>query len=108
MSVASASAVLGTVSQLYIYPVKSMRGVELDEAHVGLNGIYGDRRYAFVRHDLAGRDGFPWMTGRQQPRMITYAPRFERPPTAAEPFPPLVVRTPDGEELAVADARLHA
>ena len=107
MTTATASPVLGTVTQLFIYPVKSMRGVEIAEAHAGLNGIYGDRRYAFVRGDLAGRDSFPWMTGRQQPRMVTYEPRFERPPTADEPYPPLFVRTPGGEELSVTDAGLQ-
>ena len=101
------SAILGNVTQLYVYPVKSMRGVEVEEAHLGLNGIYGDRRYAFVRQDLLGHDGFPWMTGRQKPRMITYRPRFERPATAGDPIPPITVTTPDGEEFAVSDPRLR-
>jgi uncharacterized protein YcbX len=103
----SPADILGNVTQLYVYPVKSMRGVPVEAAHVGLNGIYGDRRYAFVRQDLAGLDGFPWMTGRQRPRMITYRPRFERPPTAGDPIPALTVTTPEGEEFAVNDPRLQ-
>ena len=103
----SHSDVLGNVTQLYLYPVKSMRGVPVEEAHLGLNGIYGDRRYAFVRQDLVGHDSFPWMTGRQKPRMITYQPRFERPPTPGDPIPALTVTTPEGEEFAVTDPRLR-
>ena len=99
--------ILGSVTQLYLYPVKSMRGVPVEDAHLGLNGIYGDRRYAFVRQDLLGHDGFPWLTGRQKPRMITYQPRFERPPTEADPIPALRVTTPEGEEFAVTDPRLQ-
>jgi uncharacterized protein YcbX len=103
----SSADVLGTVRRLYIYPVKSMRGFALEEVHLGLNGIYGDRRYAFVRQDLAGYDGFPWMTGRQKARMVTYQPRFERPPTAEDASPTITVTTPEGDEFAVADPRLR-
>jgi uncharacterized protein len=83
-----------------------MRGVAVEAAHLGLNGIYGDRRYAFVRQDLAGHDGFPWMTGRQKPRMVMYQPRFERPPAADDSSPAVIVTTPEGDEFPVTDPRL--
>lgn len=53
---------LATVRQIYLYPVKSMRGVAVDRAHLTLNGFAGDRRFAFVQEQLAATDGFPWMT----------------------------------------------
>ncbi|HZQ09154.1 MAG TPA: MOSC N-terminal beta barrel domain-containing protein [Anaerolineae bacterium] len=96
---------LATVKQIYLYPVKSMRGVSVSEAHLGLNGFIGDRRYAFVRGEHAGRDGFPWMTGREKPRMILYAPSFDEMPTPHND-PRVVVRTPEGEEFEVHDPRL--
>ena len=34
---------IGTVESLWRYPVKSMRGEELQEAFVGFSGVYGDR-----------------------------------------------------------------
>ncbi|MBI1802275.1 MAG: MOSC N-terminal beta barrel domain-containing protein, partial [Chloroflexi bacterium] len=65
---------VAVITQIALYPVKSMRGVAAPEAHLCLNGFYGDRRYAFVRKGLAASDGFPWMTGRQNPQMLLYAP----------------------------------
>ncbi len=97
---------IATVKNLYLYPVKSMRGVSVNEAHLGLNGFYGDRRYAFVRQELAASDGFPWMTGRDKPRMILYEPRFERAPTPTDDSPPLIVRAPNGEDFSIQDPRL--
>ena len=38
---------IGTVESLWRYPVKSMRGEDLQEAFVGFPGLYGDRLYAF-------------------------------------------------------------
>ena len=39
--------VVGKIESLWRYPVKSMRGEELQEAFVGFAGVYGDRVYAF-------------------------------------------------------------
>src|SRR3954467_4970297 len=75
---------IGTVESLWRYPVKSMRGEELDDAFVGFAGIYGDRIFAF--ESWAGRQGFPYFTGRDQRPMIRYIPRFRRPEKAARPI----------------------
>jgi uncharacterized protein len=40
-------SVIGTVESLWRYPVKSMRGEELDELFAGYAGVYGDRLFAF-------------------------------------------------------------
>ena len=97
---------VATIQQLFVYPVKSMRGVRLSDVFVSLNGIYGDRRYAFVQKRLADRSAFPWMTGREQPRLVTYQPRLSRVPTREDADPPVYVRAPDGEEFPVDDPRL--
>jgi len=86
---------VGVVAALYRFPVKSMRGEQLAEARVGWFGIEGDRQYAFVRSDNAS--WFPWLTGRDVPDLLRYAPRFLEPwDTRASP---VVVRTPDGAEV---------
>lgn len=97
---------LATIKQIHLYPVKSMRGVAVAQAHLTINGFAGDRRYAFVRQQLAATNGFPWMTGREKTKFILYAPRFERAPTPDDWDVPVVVQTPDGRELAVGDAQL--
>jgi uncharacterized protein len=98
---------IATVSRLYVYPVKSMAGVPVEEAHVGVNGLLGDRRYAFVRAEQAARSSFPWMTARELTRMLLYRPRFAQPPMPEQPEPPVQVRTPEGAEHAITDPALR-
>lgn len=100
--------VIATVEKLYIYPVKSMTGTALDEANVGLDGIIGDRQYAFVQAEKAEKSSFPWMTARENARMLAYEPRFERPPTAEDPEPALRVKTPDQRTMDISDPDLRA
>jgi uncharacterized protein YcbX len=116
---------IGTVESLWRYPVKSMRGEELDEIFAGYAGVYGDRLFAF--ESSAGPKGFPYFTGRQQNQMIRYRPRFRYPDKAARPInlieaesmPPgatplsatpeelmIEVETPEGQTFAIDDPAL--
>jgi uncharacterized protein YcbX len=118
-------SVIGTIESLWRYPVKSMRGEELEELFVGYAGVYGDRLFAFQSPDI--RAGLPFLTGREQRRMILYRPRFRHPEKAARPInlaeaaqlSPLVnpvsgsaadlmidVETPDGKTFAIDDPDL--
>lgn len=99
---------IATLEKLYIYPVKSMAGIAVDEAHIGLEGIIGDRQYAFVQADKAEKNSFPWMTARENARMLFYIPRFEAMPAPENPEPPLHIETPDGRVTEIADANLRA
>jgi MOSC domain-containing protein len=98
-------AVVGRVAGLCRYPVKSMAGEELDGAEVSWHGLAGDRRWAFIR-DGQVRSGFPWLTIRERPELARYRPRFADPgrPNASA----VLVRTPRGGELEVADPALAA
>jgi uncharacterized protein YcbX len=77
------SMIVGTVESLWRYPVKSMRGEELDEIFAGYAGVYGDRLFTF--ESSASPKGFPFFTGREQRQMIRYRPRFRNPDKAARP-----------------------
>ena len=101
------SDTIATIAQLYIYPIKSMAGVAVAEAHVGLDGILGDRQYSFVRADQAGTNSFPWMTARQSARMLLHQPQFTQAPTPEQPEPPVQVRTPAGQMREPSDATLR-
>jgi uncharacterized protein len=96
---------VGRVAALWRFPVKSMAAEKLDRAEVSWNGLAGDRRWAFIQ-DGHVSSGFPWLTIRELPEMARYRPRF------AEPDRPdaslTLVRTPDGDELDVADPALAA
>jgi MOSC domain-containing protein len=97
--------VVGRVAALWRYPVKSMAGEALDGVEVSWQGLAGDRRWAFIR-DGQVRSGFPWLTIRERPEMAHYRPRFTEPsrPDAS----PVLVRTPSGDELDVAEPALAA
>ena len=74
---------IGTVESLWRYPVKSMRGEELDELFAGFAGVFGDRLFAF--HSTGSRAGLPYLTAREQRQMLRYRPRFRHPEKAAAP-----------------------
>src|SRR5205814_1307240 len=76
-------SIVGKVDSLWRYPVKSMRGEELDEAFAGFSGIYGDRLFAF--RSSASPKGFPYLTAREQRRLLQYRPHFRYPDKAARP-----------------------
>jgi len=116
-------SIIGKVDSLWRYPVKSMRGEELDEAFAGFSGVYGDRLFAFK--SSASPKGFPYLTAREQQRLLQYRPRFRYPDKAARPinlteaesmganplsadFAELMVdvETPDGKTLAIDDPAL--
>jgi uncharacterized protein YcbX len=93
------------VSELRRYPVKSMGAETLESVALGWHGLAGDRRWAFVRPGLE-RSDFPWLTIRERGEMGRYRPRFADP--SRPDRSPTLVRTPDGDELDVADPRLAA
>src|SRR5881394_2885954 len=86
-------SIVATVESLWRYPVKSMRGEELNEMFAGYAGVYGDRLFAF--ESSASPRGFPFFTGREQNRMIRYRARFRHPEKAAQP-----VNWTEAEKLA--------
>jgi uncharacterized protein YcbX len=94
--------IIGKVESLWRYPVKSMRGEEVEEAYVGFAGVYGDRLFAFK--SSASSASLPYLTGREQEQMLLYRPRFRHPDRAAKP-PNLAAAEADAPGLnpAVAD-----
>ena len=114
---------IGKVESLWRYPVKSMRGEELDEIFAGYPGVYGDRVFAFT--SSLSPKGFPFFTGRDQRQMIRYRARFRNPEKAARPINlaeaessganpisanaselMIEVETPDGKTIAIDDVAL--
>jgi uncharacterized protein len=116
-------SIIGKVDSLWRYPVKSMRGEDLDEVFAGYSGIYGDRVFAF--RSSASPKGFPYFTARDQRKLLQYRPRFRYPDKAARPINlveaeskganPLLanlaelavdVETPDGDKLPIDEPAL--
>jgi uncharacterized protein len=116
-------SIVGKIDSLWRYPVKSMRGQEVDEAFAGFSGVYGDRLFAF--ESSASPKGFPYLTAREQQRLLQYRPHFRNPDKAARPINlteaesmganpvwadpselMVDVEAPDGQTLAIDDPAL--
>ncbi len=59
------------VSQLWIYPIKSMKGISLETVQLEKRGFQYDRRWMLVDNDKR------FITQRQYPRMALIEPSFE-------------------------------
>jgi uncharacterized protein YcbX len=95
---------IGTVKEIWRYPVKSMAGERLNRASVGELGIIGDRGWA-IRDEKAGEI----RNARKMPALLHCVAVYLREPGAAD-VPPVQITTRDGatfrSDSAEANARL--
>jgi uncharacterized protein YcbX len=95
-------AVVGSVAEIWRYPVKSMGGERLAQSAVTERGLHADRMWA-VRD--VGLDTFT--TARRWPVLLQCSARFAQDPAgrSAEPGDVLevIVTFPDGSEVASSD-----
>ncbi len=96
---------LGTVSSLWRYPVKSMRGEAVDAAEVTSRGIVGDRAYALIDADTGK------VVSAKSPRkwgaLLEFTATFVEPPEGAARLPPLNITLPDGTAVRSDQANVH-
>src|SRR5258706_12137969 len=93
---------VGEVDNTFVYPVKGMRGVRMDEVSVSSISVAGDRRIAFTEID---GQGTPTLIDTiKYPGLLRYLPRFEDPsnPKKSE----IIVTAPDGVEYLSGDKLL--
>ena len=74
---------LGTIESVWRYPVKSMRGEEVNDIYVAYTGLMGDRIYAIASSTAVPE--FPWHTNREQEEFVLYQPRFKKPENTLKP-----------------------
>lgn len=94
--------IIGHVTALARFPVKSMAGEPLESAEIDWQGVEGDRQYAF--HQTANPTRFPWFTGRDLPEMVLHRARFADPGNPRGS--PVEVAAPDGWQGPVGDPAL--
>ncbi|MET1083929.1 MAG: MOSC N-terminal beta barrel domain-containing protein [Burkholderiales bacterium] len=96
-----------SVASLWRYPVKSMRGEELDSVSVTARGLCGDRAYALV-DTVRKRVG----TGRKFGGLLECRAQFVTPPGSDDRVPAVQITLPDGSvvdsEQPERDAKLTA
>ncbi len=82
--------VIGTVKEIWRYPVKSMAGERMQRATVGALGIRGDRGWA-IRDEKAGEI----RNARKLPALLHCTAVYIREPSASD-LPPAQITMPDG------------
>src|SRR5262249_28839452 len=98
--VTTSAASRGSIAALWRYPVKSMRGEELDVAEVTERGLLGDRAYALV--DVETGKVVSAKNPRKWGNMLEFRSRFVDPPQRPDSMPPARVTMPDGATIDTA------
>lgn len=83
---------IGHITALARFPVKSMGGEALDEMALGWSGIIGDRQWAFVKEPAISR--FPWFTGRDHSAMNAWRAAYAEGAEVKQATP--LATAPDG------------
>jgi uncharacterized protein YcbX len=92
---------VGTVQEIWRFPVKSMQGDTLAEAALTPQGIPGDRAWA-MRDERRGE--IQW--GKRHPELMLCSARFRDEP-AAGAVPAVEITFPDGAVLSSDDPAVH-
>jgi hypothetical protein len=88
------SEAVGSVAELWRFPVKSMRGEQLQEAEVTDRGVLGDRAYALIEKDT--RRVVSAKSVRLYPDLFKCKAKFAEPPRRDGDTPPVQISLPDG------------
>src|SRR4029453_16849937 len=89
--------IVGTVQELWRYPVKSMGGERLERPPLGAAGLPGDRGWA-VRDEAAGEI----RGGKKLPGLMLCSARYLREPDGRT-VPPAEITLPDGATVTTDD-----
>jgi uncharacterized protein YcbX len=96
---------LGTVSALWRYPVKSMPGEEAREVEITRRGVLGDRVYALV--DLFSGKVASAKHPRKWSRLLECRATFVEPPQSGQRLPPVEITLPDGMSVTSDQSSIH-
>jgi len=94
--------VIGTVKEIWRYPVKSMAGERLNRASVGALGIYGDRGWA-IRDEKAGEI----RNARKLPALLHCTAVYVREPSEGH-VPPVQITMRNGTTFRSDSAEANA
>jgi len=89
--------IIGSVAELWRFPVKSMRGEKLQEAAITERGLLGDRAFALIDTDT-GRV-VSAKSAKLFPDILNCEAKFVEPPERGGETPPVQISLPDGNVL---------
>lgn len=84
---------IGTIKELWRYPVKSMVGEQVSHGRVETFGLLGDRGWA-IRDESVGE----LTVVRKMPKLLLCEARYKEEPVA-EPLPQVVIQLPNGRQV---------
>ena len=96
---------IGSVVSLWRYPVKSMRGEELNATEVTLGGLLGDRAYALV--DNADGKVATAKNPRKWPQLFEFRAAMTDAPRPGMTMPPARITLPDGTVIESGKSQVH-
>ena len=88
---------VGSISELWRFPVKSMRGETLRQAEITPLGVVGDRAYALI--ESATGKVVSAKSVRHFPDLLSCRAEFVEPPTTGNVAPPVRITLPDGNTV---------
>jgi uncharacterized protein YcbX len=91
------SETVGAVAGLWRFPVKSMRGEQLEEAEVTERGVLGDRAYALIDTDTG--KVVSAKSVKLFPNLLDWKAVFVEPPRGGSKLPPVQISLPDGTSV---------
>ena len=89
--------VVGSVAGLWRFPVKSMRGEQLDQAELTGRGLLGDRAYALIDRDTG--KVVSAKSVRLFPELLGCRGAFVAPPQTGRELPPVRIELPNGASV---------
>jgi len=94
--------IVGKLSEIWLYPVKSMRGAKLESCRVGASGLHGDRGWA-LRDEAAGEiRGAKYM-----PKLLQCSASYRQTPTE-ETIPHVDITLPDGTRVGSDEPEINS
>lgn len=91
------SGVVGSISALWRFPVKSMRGERLDRAEITERGLVGDRAYALI--DVETGKVASAKSVKSFPDLLGCEAAFVNPPEPECEMPPVRIALPNGASV---------
>ena len=94
---------VGTIKEIWRFPVKSMQGDMVSRCTVTATGVVGDRRWA-MRDE--GRAEIQW--GKLYPQLMLCKARYRSEPQRHDEIAPVDITFPDGETVGSDDPRIDS
>jgi MOSC domain-containing protein len=91
------SGIVGTVAELWRFPVKSMQGEKIERTELGGRGLAGDRAYALIDADTGKVASAKSV--KHFPNLLECRAAFVEPPGPGAEPPPVRMSLPDGTSV---------